>query len=187
MKIELITVIGKTIDVLENNKVKYNWYDFENCNCGIVAQQACGITGSSIRKFINESNMHFGLWEYAVVRCQKTGSPMSHVIRRLRDIGLSNRDLINLENLSDRKIIKKAGLDYEYVQGLSPSEGFKQIGQTGLAYKSVLIKYLKAWRELLIEEGESKYKYQPASSELATSFKLTEEKSDFPIRETIKQ
>lgn len=154
MKTELITVIEKTIDVLVNNKVKYNWYDFEMCNCGILAQNACGISAATLRELSID-----GTWTDTVRKCPQTGIPMSQILNKLYSLGLTPKDLVDLEHISNVEIATRAGFNPNCMNSTSPNNGVGFF-ETSIEYKSMLIKYLKAWRELLIEESQPKVEYK---------------------------
>lgn len=138
MKTELITVIEKTIDVLENNIVDYNFMNPMSCNCGILAQQALGIDYYGLEKLIRSSSEPYnsGAWSISLSKCPLTGEPLSIVFAKLESIGCSRQDIMNLEELCIPGKI-----------------------HVGLCDKKVnLIRYLKAWRDLLIEESQPEVK-----------------------------
>jgi hypothetical protein len=142
MKTALIKVIEKTINALENNLVEYNWGKSVSCNCGVLAQQVC-----SLREIEDSiSRVHGSLWEgRAKNQCNKTGFDLHIVFKKLFDLGLSTFDIIGLEELSNTNILKR----------FDNSPKFNQDRTNKYCdNKDYLIKYLKAWREILLEEGE---------------------------------
>lgn len=148
MKTELIEVIKKTIHVLENDLVYYDWMRSTSCNCGILAQQI-GINPDHILSQISTVDDHSlpgGPWTRCSrlqSKCEATGKPLQEVFKKLFDLGLSFKDIGNLENLSDENILKKMGGTHKVYHGRNSRRG----------EKTEVIKYLKAWTELLEEEN----------------------------------
>lgn len=136
MKEELIKAIRETIIDLEEGRKHYEWSECESCNCGLLAQNICGIDREQLTKKFGESPMSCGVWSDDVRFCTRTGDPIGEVIQKMLDVGLSAKDIQNLEYLSDPEILKEAG--YE---SMSRSE------------KPHLIAYLKAWLNILTKEA----------------------------------
>lgn len=129
----LINALTKSVEFLERLDYWYAWTDSASCNCGILAQQIMNCNGSELRKDIDTSH---GLWSDGAryfEQCRKTGVPINIIFQKFYEIGLTSKDIIQLENLSNKKIIRKAKL-----------ENNLKIGD-----KDNLIKYMKAWIELL--------------------------------------
>jgi hypothetical protein len=141
MKTELIEVIKKTIHVLENDLVHYDWTEFYSCNCGVLIQQATNIRFLKFRSEFTTIKGHGGLpgpWSSKAKTefCSSTGIPTTDIFKKLKELGLNEKDIMNLEFLSNEKVRGRANLN-KYDQ---------------FHKKDVLIKYLKAWAELLEEE-----------------------------------
>src|SRR5690349_12626671 len=114
MMAELIRVIEKTIYALEKNKLHYNWVQNSSCNCGVFAQQLMGMDAVQLMHHISFTYPHINpkaeQWGNKAIyqkECSITGAPMSIVFSKLFEIGLSDQDIIHLENLSDKKILNR--------------------------------------------------------------------------------
>lgn len=144
-----LEVIKKTIYRLENNLVEYDWSKCNSCNCGVLASTCMGrdITLFEIgpEVFSDKIPGPFAMKAY----CMVTGIGISEVIKSLMDAGFTFDDIKHLEFLSDAKISERAGIKLGYWDkaGYPVAHGY-------FNKKDYLIKYLKAWVEILEEEAK---------------------------------
>jgi hypothetical protein len=142
MKTKLITALRTALKVLENGTFPYNWEHCSSCNCGVVF---CALTGKSPRDLVSlipRGQTEKSTWIDRIgYHCPITGVPTNTFINGLFAAGLTLEDIKNLEFLSDPKVITK----------------LKETGFTEKIKKSDkqhVIAYLRAWVDVLIEEGK---------------------------------
>lgn len=148
-----IEALKKTVYNLENDVYEYDWFDFNSCNCGVLAKavlngqsaESCGYRDSPI------SGGHAGCFSKRAY-CMTTDLPLPLVFQTLKDVGFTHQDLLELEFLGNVHIANKIGkiVDVNYWPGVNIIHGF-------FDKKETLISYLKAWVELLTEEQEPTY------------------------------
>lgn len=146
-KTKLIQGFRLILLALENKTIEYNWGRYENCNCGIVTQGLLNMSPDDIQRHMtNNKNSRlipgafFG-WSTQVQHfCSITGITNDKIFKSLFKVGLSTDDIIHLEYLSDKKILKRAKI-WTF---LTPNYHKK---------KKNLIKYLRAWIDILEEES----------------------------------
>jgi hypothetical protein len=108
----------------------YQWGHMGNCNCGHLAQQLTSKSPEEIHKYAMEKH---GDWADQVLDfCPSSGMTMDWLISELTSYGLTTRDLIDLERLSNQEILQKAG-----VQALEKNK------------KEDVVIYMETWAELL--------------------------------------
>jgi hypothetical protein len=167
MRQKLITAIDIVIRNIENDTIKYDWDEYGSCNMGLVAQALLGKTADSLDAAIGrtidnfETNNESFDWSKLVIKfCPMTGLSKHKIFKALQESGLSREDMMHLEYLSDPKVlskIKSLGKKLEKTH-----YGFLSL-QSKDNYESVksLLEYLKAWRQILLEEGDEKNSSKP--------------------------
>ncbi len=137
MKTKLITALKTSAKALESGQFPYDWHEQTACNCGVVI---CAITGRAPINLLakrDEELISGKTWRnFAGTVCPITGVPEHELFKQLFQAGFLPSDIHHLEFLSDKKILTRAG--------------FKSMNHKK---KEALILYLRAWAELLIEEG----------------------------------
>jgi hypothetical protein len=114
----------------------YQWGHMGSCNCGHLAQHLLKLNKDEIHEAAMERS---GDWtEHLNDYCPSSGLRMDQMIDELLKLGLSRKDLQNLERLSDPQVLKKAGKGY-----LLHNK------------REDVIAYLKAWSSLMEEEWAS--------------------------------
>lgn len=132
-----IEALEKTIYNLENNVYEYNWDSYESCNCGVLAHSIIGSNSLYDTGYRNSpSCMGFGA--SSEFHCLTTNLPLPEVFQAVKDAGFTFEEMLHLEVLNNVKILVHPGLD-----------------RWSLDYKNKtdVIKYLKAWVEVLKEES----------------------------------
>src|ERR1700722_9552499 len=117
----------------------YNWNLSDSCNCGILAQVACGLNVPELqaRRFANGEK---GNWESIIDDCPLTGLSKSSVVFAMESIGATRKDLYELEYLSNSEIRFRAHLPANYKHDFYRSDAF--------------LAYIEAWADMLDEQEE---------------------------------
>lgn len=115
----------------------YQWGHMGACNCGNLAQELTSLSRGEIHAYAMKS---YGDWsEQVAAFCPTSKMPMDLLIHQLIAAGLALEDLINLERLQDKKVLKKTG----------------KIALRRNS-RSDLILYLETWANLLEEKMQAK-------------------------------
>lgn len=100
---ELIFALKETANRLENGS-PYAWGNHGKCNCGNLVQVVAKLTPEEILK---SAQSGIGEWtELAEDFCGITEAPISLLISKLQEIGLTPSDIHNLEYLEDKKVLQ---------------------------------------------------------------------------------
>jgi hypothetical protein len=81
----------------------YAWGHHGACNCGQILQVVGNYTKEEIQAYA-----HTGAGEWTEIMeetCSVTGAPVSLLITKLKQLGLTNTDVHNIEYLSDREVL----------------------------------------------------------------------------------
>jgi len=102
--IELIAVLRETATRLRNG-AHYAWGNHGACNCGNLLQV---ITHLSKEEILQYAHSGIGEWtELAEDYCGITNAPVSLLIYKLQQLGLTPSDIHNLEYLEDKDVLKE--------------------------------------------------------------------------------
>ena len=108
--LRLIAAMRKTAKKLEKG-APYQWGHMGSCNCGNLAQELTNFTKEEIHATALRTRM--GDWsEQTDEYCPTSNLPMDMMISALVKEGLEISDLQNLEKLSDKIVLQKAGFSY---------------------------------------------------------------------------
>lgn len=134
-KQKLVTALHKTANKLEHGQ-KYQWGHMGSCNCGNLAQELTNLSKAEIHRYALLSRS--GDWADQVSAfCPNSGLHMDIIIEEMLRAGLTREDLINLERLSDKKVLSSLPIDERHLEHNK---------------KSDVVKYLRAWADLLTTE-----------------------------------
>jgi hypothetical protein len=101
--IELISALRETATRLKNGAT-YAWGNHGACNCGNLLQV---ITRLSKDEILQYAHSGIGEWtELAEDYCGITDAPVSLLIFKLQQLGLTPTDIHNLEYLEDKDVLK---------------------------------------------------------------------------------
>ena len=101
--IELITALRETASRLRNGS-HYAWGHHGACNSGNLVQVVTNFPQGEILRY---SHTGTGEWtEMAQEFCPVTNAPLTLVITRLEEIGLTPTDIHNIEYLADKTVLK---------------------------------------------------------------------------------
>ena len=94
-----------TADRLAAPDARYEWGHMGGCNCGHLAQTVTTLSRAEIHRRAME---RAGDWSQQVVdHCPTSGLAIDWVIDRLLELGLSRDDLVRLEKLDDRAVLRR--------------------------------------------------------------------------------
>jgi len=98
----LIGALRETAQRLEEG-AQYAWGNHGSCNCGNLLQV---ITDLSKEEILTYAHTGIGEWtELAEEYCGVTDAPISLLLKKLQDTGLTPTDIHNLEYLEDRTVL----------------------------------------------------------------------------------
>jgi len=101
--IELIEALRETAKRLRNG-AHYAWGNHGSCNCGNLLQSVTQLTKQEILQYAHTG---IGEWtELAEEYCGVTDAPVSLLVSKLTNIGLTPTDIHNLEYLEDREVLQ---------------------------------------------------------------------------------
>jgi hypothetical protein len=98
----LIGALRETAKRLEEG-AQYAWGNHGSCNCGNLLQV---ITDLSKEEILTYAHTGIGEWtELAEEYCGVTDAPISLLLKKLQDTGLTPTDIHNLEYLEERNVL----------------------------------------------------------------------------------
>ncbi len=99
---ELVTALRETATRLKNGAY-YAWGNHGGCNCGNLLQVVTQLTKEEILQYAHSG---IGEWtELAEEYCGITNAPISLLLKKLQELGLTPTDIHNLEYLEDREVL----------------------------------------------------------------------------------
>jgi hypothetical protein len=100
--IELIAALRETATRLKNGAA-YAWGNHGACNCGNLLQV---LTDLSKEEILTYAHSGIGEWsELAEDYCGVTNAPVSLLLKKLQEAGLTPTDIHHLEYLDDRMVL----------------------------------------------------------------------------------
>lgn len=168
MKTKLITALRTCANALENGTFAYEWRKPESCNCGVVA---CALMGKSVAEMKDmllpmKRQVDTVTWGSLVGRfCPVTGTPENEVFRALIEAGMSQTDIVELEMLANKEVLKRIDLldvTVEIPETVTrsvlgiPCGTAKRMVRRPVGHwigKGNAIAYMRAWADLLTEQG----------------------------------
>lgn len=104
--INLVNALRKTANRVSSG-ARYEWGHMAHCNCGHLVQTITEMSGKEVACTIKHS---LDEWtEHANEICDLSGHPVEHLFTALHRAGFENQDIINLEKLSDKRVLDKIG------------------------------------------------------------------------------
>jgi hypothetical protein len=111
--IELIYALREAAGRLRNGAV-YAWGNHGACNCGQLVQV---IGGLSREEILSYTKTGVGEWtELAEDYCGITDAPVSMLVGKLQQIGLTPSDIHHLEYLNDRSVLNNLTGGFRWLQ-----------------------------------------------------------------------
>jgi hypothetical protein len=109
----LIKALKETVDRLKNG-AKYEWGHMGRCNAGHIVQT---LTGMSDYDIVKSVNFEMDEWtEHAKGFCDKSNENVEDIFLNMKEVGLSYQDIIHLENLSDKVVLKNLKGGFRYLK-----------------------------------------------------------------------
>ena len=110
----LIDALRATSDRLEHPDVEYQWGHMGQCNAGHLIQT---ITGMSSHEIVKSVDYMLDEWsEHAHDYCSNTGCKVDDIFITIERLGMTHKDIVHLENLSDRKILENLEGGFRYLK-----------------------------------------------------------------------
>lgn len=101
--IELISALRETASKLRNG-AHYAWGHHGACNCGNLLQTVTQLSEGEILRYAHTGT---GEWtELAEEFCPVTNAPITLLITRLLEIGLTPTDIHHIEYLTDKEVLR---------------------------------------------------------------------------------
>lgn len=183
----LIVAIDSVLQSLGDNTIHYDWDFLKHDNVGILAQAiTCKTADELYVEYLQEMAKNYAVTDPRTIgvkskhlkaRCPINwtslvksfypvfGEPKVPIFRALREAGLTRSDIASLEDLSDEKIVKKAGIiksDVLVKRYYFEKKGFlwnrrlvrkeKQISVPYYQDTNNYYRYLVAWKHILSKE-----------------------------------
>jgi hypothetical protein len=99
----LVQILRESAERLANG-AEYQWSHFGKCNCGHLAQTATRLSAAEIHR---TAYRKLGEWgEIPDDFCPQTGVLIDRVIDTLFELGMTNKDLCHLEDLTGPEVLK---------------------------------------------------------------------------------
>lgn len=102
-KPELINALRETANRLDSG-ASYEWGHMGRCNCGHLVQTLLDMSDHEI---VESVDFQLEEWsEHANDYCEGTGAKVDDLFTQLYQAGFGHKDVIHLENLSDRNVLQ---------------------------------------------------------------------------------
>jgi len=160
MKTKLITALRQSAAAVRNQTFGYEWSNMKSCNCGVVA---CALLGYDQEK-LNTSlptKPQYNWLKFVGEYCPVTGLPEHLVLRAMTDAGLSPRDIIELEAMSNQQVLARMPVQYQtkivggwWAMLFGRTREVKQPRPFHYTNRQDLVLYLEAWADLLEEQAD---------------------------------
>ena len=111
--IELINALRETASRLKSG-AHYAWGHHGSCNCGNLVQVVTRLTKGEILRYA-----HTGIGEWTEMTeefCPVTNAPLTLVITKLEEIGLTPSDIHHLEYLSDKTVLQNLAGGFRWLK-----------------------------------------------------------------------
>ncbi len=103
---ELIEALRETAERLQQG-ARYEWGHMGRCNCGHLVQT---LTAMSDVEIVRSIDYQMNEWtEHAREYCTGGGAKIDDLFLTLQRLGFGHNDIINLEYLSDRRVLRRVG------------------------------------------------------------------------------
>ena len=111
--INLVRALRVTAQRLSGG-ARYEWGHMGRCNAGHLLQTVAGMTDVEIAESVDHQLEEWT--EHARGVCAQTGTPVDALFDVFRSVGFEAQDVVNLENLSDRRVLKRLPRDKRYLR-----------------------------------------------------------------------
>ncbi len=143
--IAIVEALRETATRLKNG-AQYAWGNHGTCNCGNLLQTVTQLTKEEILQYAHQG---IGEWtELAEDYCGVTGAPISLLVYKLQQLGLTATDIHNLEYLEDREVLSTLPGGFRWLK--------KNVREDVIAYFEA---YANLLEEKLLAQIEIPYGY----------------------------
>lgn len=112
-KSNLIKALRETADRLSKG-AKYEWGHMGRCNAGHLIQT---LTGMSDFEIVKSIDFEMDEWtEHAQEFCAGSSTKTEDIFASIQQTGLDYQDIIHLENLSDKMVLKNLKGGFRYLK-----------------------------------------------------------------------
>lgn len=157
MKTKLITALRTTATALENDTFFYEWQQPSMCNCGSLLCSLTGMSADQLKARIPApvSGTSYAWTHLAGQYCPITGMPEQELFRKIMGYGLTVKDIVSLEYLENERVISRMNITEEKRTGIWPFRRTitTKVEELDHKNKEHVIAYMRAWADLLTEEG----------------------------------
>jgi hypothetical protein len=109
----LINALRETASKLRQGAY-YAWGHHGGCNCGNLLQVVTSLSKEEIVRYAHTGN---GEWtEIAEEYCNVSQAPVSLLMSKLQELGLTPTDIHNIEYLGDRKVLESLPGGFRWLQ-----------------------------------------------------------------------
>jgi hypothetical protein len=141
MNTKLITALRTAARAIDENVFDYQWTEPTQCNCGVVVCSLLGVSANHLKQLLRDEGLRpkdDPTWRRIVGQnCPITGVPQSVLFQHLYRFGMTATEFNHLEKLDRPDIAKRAGFN----------------GKQAKDAPDNLVKYLRAWADILTEQG----------------------------------
>ena len=110
----LIDALRQTSNRLLDDQVEYQWGHMGQCNAGHLIQT---LTGLSSFEIVESIDFQLDEWsEHAIDYCSNTGCKVDDIFLTIEKHGMTHEDIVNLENLSDRKVLNNLDGGFRHLE-----------------------------------------------------------------------
>ena len=148
MNNKLITALRQTVDALDAETFAYNWNFPNQCNCGALFCALTGKTPAELDPLIPDNGKEQDWTEKVGLFCPISALPTNELFLELYSYGLTAADMVNLEYLSDPRVLAKMTLPVEKKWFKKPKKIQIYDNQKYVA------QYMRIWADILSEEKE---------------------------------
>lgn len=158
MKTKLITALRQAADAIEEGAFPYDFEKCQLCNCGSVICSLKGISPKELNAVIPKIGRRAEWSERAGELCPISGMPTETLFAELYGYGLTPRDIVHLENLSDpRVLVRMETRTLRRNHWFFRLFGIEPVVETTPAklnrdHPKHAVAYMRAWAGLLEEE-----------------------------------
>lgn len=109
----LISALRSAAKRLESKGTRYQWGHMGQCNVGHLLQSLMGVEDFEIVRYVNFEMEEWS--EFANDYCDTSKQNVDDIFNNLEKFGFDRKDVIHLENLSDRKVLENLPGGFRYL------------------------------------------------------------------------
>ncbi|MGF2413238.1 hypothetical protein [Ferruginibacter sp.] len=138
--IQLVNALRETANRLRNG-AQYSWGNHGACNCGNLIQV---VTKFSKGEILSYAHTGIGEWtELSQEFCPGTNAPLSLIISKLQDIGLTPTDIHHIEYLTDREVLQQLPGGFRWLKRNSKEDAIVYFETFANLLEEKLVQHIK--------------------------------------------